>query len=111
VLPALMMLLQSACLLAAVLCWAAVLAGHAARGIAFITFTSLPACLPAILCCDALLPCHAARGIAFITFASQDAADNALQYDGEQLEGQTLKVGRRQKSEAVRKGFERCKTI
>ncbi|KAF6252896.1 hypothetical protein COO60DRAFT_1550635 [Scenedesmus sp. NREL 46B-D3] len=33
-------------------------------------------------------------GIAFITFASQEAADSALQYDGEAVEGQTLKVER-----------------
>jgi hypothetical protein len=44
-----------------------------------------PAAAAAAACCS--------RGIAFITFTSQDAADSALQYDGEQLEGQTLKVG------------------
>lgn len=33
------------------------------------------------------------RGIAFITFASQEGHDSALTCDGEQCEGQTLKVG------------------
>jgi hypothetical protein len=43
-------------------------------------------------CCRA--PACMRRGIAFITFATQQAADSALEYDGEQVEGQTLKVRR-----------------
>lgn len=35
------------------------------------------------------------KGIVFITFASEEATAKALECNGEQLEGQTLKVGGR----------------
>jgi hypothetical protein len=65
------------------MCWGS------AAGV-LLLLTVLPACLAAVL------HPHMRRGIAFITFASQQAADSALEYDGEQVEGQTLKVRRPQ---------------